>query len=149
MGLPVKGHSLRSGLAEATRLATPAACRQGHWSHSHCCPDVEKNFSSIQRHCLAAGTPSTHCHASRVCLVGDDTVEDVARTPVLAPPDPTNTPLLCSTPLSPLHLTLQPFPLPPPTPHTHLHPPPPPPFLPKSANHFWGDSQWCGLRRWP
>ena len=44
----------------------PPACRQGHWSHScGSCPHVEKDSLSTQRHCLAAGTPSTHCYMSR------------------------------------------------------------------------------------
>ena len=62
MGLPVKA----SGPPAEKSL--PAACRQGHWNHSRCCPDVAKNSSGTQRHCLAAGTPSTHCHASRRVL---------------------------------------------------------------------------------
>ena len=43
-------------------------------------------------------------------------VEDVARTPVLAPLDPTNTLLLSSTPLTPLHTGTHTHPLPLPLP---------------------------------
>ena len=59
----------------------------------------------------AAGSPSTLCHASRQGLprLCGDTVEVVARSPVLAPPDPTNIP---SPP------SLLPFP---PTHHSHRH----------------------------
>ena len=45
--------------------SSPAAFGQGYWSHSRCCPDVEKKSSSTQRHFLAVETPSMHCHASR------------------------------------------------------------------------------------
>ena len=47
---------------------SPASCRQGHWTHTHCCPDVETNSFSTQRHSLTAGTPSMHYHASRKAL---------------------------------------------------------------------------------
>ena len=54
------------GQGPLAEKSSPAACRQGHWSHSRCCPYAEKNSSSSQRHSLAAGTPSTNCHARKV-----------------------------------------------------------------------------------
>ena len=56
------------GQGPPAEKSSPAACRQGHWNHSRCCPDVEKNFSGTQRHSPAAGSPSTHCHVSRTGL---------------------------------------------------------------------------------
>ena len=63
---PPPPHAL--SLTSLAEKSSPAACRQGHWNHSRCCPDVEKNSSSIQRQRLPAGIPSTHCHASRTGL---------------------------------------------------------------------------------
>ena len=75
---------------------------------------------------LSRSIPTNTNHI--VYLVSGDTVEDVARTPVLTPPDPTNTPLFSSTPLSHPLLLVPHTPAPPqPTPHTPPTPPLPPP----------------------
>ena len=53
------------GQGSLAEMSSPAACRQDNWIHSRCCHYMDKKSSSTQRHSLAAGTPSTNCHASR------------------------------------------------------------------------------------
>ena len=84
-----------------------AACSQGHWSHSSCCPDVERILPASS---LASGAPwCTVKRRGRDYLLGGDTEEDVGRTPVLAQPYPTKTPHHLSTPPLSTHT------------HTHTH----------------------------
>ena len=52
-----RGDDGAPGQGPPAEKSSPAACRQGHWNHSRCCPCVEKNFSGTQRHSLAAGSP--------------------------------------------------------------------------------------------
>ena len=85
MGLPVKGHSLRRvhllPVAKGTGAKVAAATT---WKRTLPAPrGTTSPLEPPQR---------TVTRRGRVYLVCADTVKDVAQTPVLAPPDPTNTP---------------------------------------------------------
>ena len=102
MGLPVKGHPPRRvhqlPIAKGTGTTVAAGPT---WQRTLPAPSgIASPLDPPRRFVTRRG---------RVYLVGGDTVEVVARTPVLAPPDPTNIP---SPP------SLLPFP---PTHHSHRH----------------------------
>ena len=98
MGLQVKGHLLKKvhqlPVAKGTGATVAAA------------PTWRRTLPASSGIASQLKLPRrTVTHRGRVYLVGGDTIEDVARTLVLAPPDPTNNPLLCSTPPSPFPST--------------------------------------------
>ena len=114
MRFPVKGHSLRRvHQLPVTKGTDPQSLlpRRGKELFQH---------PAAQSPRLAAGpgTSSMHCTCrGRVYLVGGDILEDVARTPVLAPPDPTDTLAPLTSP-SPSRPPPSPFSTQPPSPHS-------------------------------
>ena len=102
MGLPVKGHPPRRVHQLPVAKGTGTTVAAGPtWQRTLPAPSgIASPLDPPRRFVTRRG---------RVYLVGGDTVEVVARTPVLAPPDPTNIP---SPP------SLLPFP---PTHHSHRH----------------------------